>query len=316
MNAFLSYTTVFHNIVYSEALYLVGHRLIYYFPKLYSRSIQCLLVQTPFQPIEKITIIILLVFIAFGVLLFLALFYFIKYRRLRTKAALYEIEIAINKKRENDELSYLELEQKASIAQMNPHFIFNALNTINSLYTNGNLEKANVFMSKFSNLLRMILIHSDRQGVTISAEIKLLTLYFECNNINSIHPFSYKIIPDTTIDCENIIIPPMLIQPFVENSIIHGISSLKEKGRVEVRFTLIQPDLIECIILDNGVGLKRASKTFSQHESKSINITKKRISGLHHDKSIAHPIEIKELLEGNKSRGTKVRFVIPIKTNY
>jgi sensor histidine kinase YesM len=108
----------------------------------------------------------------------------------------------------------------------------------------------------------------------------------------------------------------MLIQPFVENAIIHGIASLNEKGRVEVRFNLIKMDMIECIILDNGVGLKRARKTFSLYESKAIDITKKRINGLHQNKNIDSEIEIKERWDGNKSLGTQVRFAIPVKNNY
>jgi two-component system, LytTR family, sensor histidine kinase LytS len=254
--------------------------------------------------------------IAFILSLSVAVFYFIKYKQLKNKAALKEIETDMYKNRAAQEMDLLALEQKASIAQMNPHFIFNALNTINSLYTNGNIEKANVFLNKFSNLLRMVLIHSDKHTVTITSEIKLLILYFECNTINSNYPFSYDIIIDSNIDCENVLIPTMLIQPFVENAIIHGISSLNEKGHVEVRFNLIKMDVIECIVLDNGVGLKRARKTFSSHESKAIDITKKRINRLHQTINLDYGIEIKERWDGNKSLGTQVRFAIPVKSNY
>jgi two-component sensor histidine kinase len=258
--------------------------------------------------IIKVSLLILLIFVIVIVLIII---------KLRKKIKLKEVQIKEYKMKAKLEMDVIELQQKAAIAQMNPHFVFNSLNTINSIYANGNFEKANTFMSKFSHLLRMILMHSDKNHVPIHEEVKLLSLYFECNNLRTDYHFSYTITVDEKIDSNNTLIPTMLIQPFVENAIIHGIPSLKENGRVTVQFNFIDTDTIACVITDNGVGIRRASKTNSSHESKALDITKKRVQSMNQNAGLKHTVCIEELYSAaNVCSGTEVYFIIPIKNNY
>jgi hydrogenase-4 membrane subunit HyfE len=251
------------------------------------------------------------------VLLILIIVYIRRNIKLKKKIKLRETQIKENEIRAKLEMDVVELQQKAAIAQMNPHFIFNSLNTINSIYANGDFEKANTFMNRFSRLLRMILIHSDKNHVPIDEEVQLLTLYFECNNLRSDHHFSYDINVDAKIDRGNTLIPTMLIQPFVENAIIHGISSLKEKGVVNVQFNFIDADTIECLIIDNGVGIRKASKTNTSHESKALDITKQRVLSINKSAGLQNAVIIEEMYSAvNINSGTKVHFIIPTKHNY
>jgi two-component system, LytTR family, sensor histidine kinase LytS len=258
--------------------------------------------------IIKVSLLILLIFVIVIVLIII---------KLRKKVKVKEAQIKEYKMKAKLEMDVIELQQKAAIAQMNPHFVFNSLNTINSIYANGNFEKANTFMSKFSHLLRMILIHSDKSHVPIAEEVKLLFLYFECNNLRTDYHFSYDINVDEKIDSSNTLIPTMLIQPFVENAIIHGIPSLKENGRVTVQFNFIDANTIACVITDNGVGIRRASKTNTSHESKALDITKKRVLSMNQNAGLENTVNIEEMYSAaNICTGTKVHFIIPIKNNY
>ncbi|CAL2106374.1 Two component regulator propeller [Tenacibaculum sp. 190524A02b] len=206
----------------------------------------------------------------------------------------------------------LTLEQKALQLQMNPHFIFNVLNGVKALGNSGKRKELNDTISKFSNLLRAILNTSRKDEVSLSEEINTLKNYIELEQQMSRLGFSYEINTELSFDTEEVLIPPMLIQPFVENSIKHGIKN-KTDGKITLKF-YNKKDFLHCEIIDNGVGInhaKKDSKT-TKHDSLAITVTEERIKSLHPNSSL----KLEELLESKMVKGTKVWFKIPLKTDF
>ena len=212
------------------------------------------------------------------------------------------------------ENNLITLEQKALQLQMNPHFIFNVLNGIKALGNSGNTKKLNTTVSQFAVLLRSILQNSRRQEISLSEEIETLKNYLELEQQLSINVFEYEIKSATkNIDIEEILIPPMLLQPFIENSIKHGFKGKNKDGKIVVNFE-IKNNFLFCSITDNGIGFVQSQrlKTATNHKSVALKVTKERIKNL----SKSSTIDINELKENNQIRGTKVAFKIPLKTDY
>lgn len=206
------------------------------------------------------------------------------------------------------------LEQKALQLQMNPHFIFNVLNDIKALGNKGKSEELNSTISKFAGLLRSVLQNSRKKEISLSEEIQAITHYLDLEKQLSSNPFSYTIKTDTnTIDLEEILIPPMMIQPFIENSIKHGFKGNDKENKVTISFKINGSNL-SCSITDTGIGFVQSQrlKTNTNHKSVALQVTKERIKNL----SKYSYIEIKELTENNLVLGTKVEFQIPLKTDY
>jgi sensor histidine kinase YesM len=209
----------------------------------------------------------------------------------------------------------IELEQKALRMQMNPHFIFNALNTIKGYYSEGNDEKAGDYISKFSMLLRMLLENTE-QTIPLATELKMLKLYIELTQIRYKNVFDYDIKIDPKINLEDTAIPTLLLQPIVENAIIHGLAPKKEHGLLEISFDKIGNSL-RCKVVDNGIGIKASleKQKQRQHESKAISITKERLSLLDNEENTEIIFSINEILdELNNSIGTEVIIQIPFKS--
>ncbi|QNM86230.1 histidine kinase [Polaribacter pectinis] len=207
----------------------------------------------------------------------------------------------------------LTLEQKALQLQMNPHFIFNVLNGIKALGNSGNTKELNKTVSQFSILLRSVLNNSRLDEISLKDEIETLTNYLDLEQKMSTKSFNYKI--DTNlnnIDIEEILIPPMLMQPFVENAIKHGLS-LDNKGEINIFFEVKQHHL-ECTITDNGIGFHQSKKINDKtsHKSVALKITKERIENL----SKKGSFKIEEITKEKTVLGTKVWFKIPLKTDY
>jgi len=206
------------------------------------------------------------------------------------------------------------LEQKALQLQMNPHFIFNVLNGIKAYGNTGNTKELNETISQFASLLRSLLHNSRKEEINLSEEIDALKNYLNLEQQISSVNFEYKI--DTSnlnIDLEEILIPPMLLQPFVENSIKHGFKNSIKNGNILISFKVVQ-NLLLCTIIDNGIGFVQSqkSKTNNQHKSVALKVTKDRIKSL----SKLSSIEIIETKENGMTSGTKVEFQIPLKTDY
>jgi LytS/YehU family sensor histidine kinase len=169
---------------------------------------------------------------------------------------------------------------------MNPHFLFNCLNSINSFIIKNEQEKASEYLSKFSKLIRRVLNNSKSSKVTLANELEALELYIELEALRFNEKFNYKITVDSDIETDYIEIPPLIIQPYVENSIWHGLMH-KTNGTGTLRINIRKEDeVLVCIIEDNGIGREAAkqlkSKTAVKRKSYGMNITKERLQYINH----------------------------------
>jgi ligand-binding sensor domain-containing protein/two-component sensor histidine kinase len=158
----------------------------------------------------------------------------------------------------------LEVEQKALRLQMNPHFIFNALNSIQSLIGAQDTRTARFYLAKFSRLMRMVLENSREGRIPLASEIEMLADYLSLERFSRGDAFAFEIDSAEDLDPEALLIPPLLIQPFVENAIIHGVAHQAGPGRITVAFDR-EGDYLRCVITDNGIGRERAAQLSSQH---------------------------------------------------
>lgn len=250
------------------------------------------------------------IFLIISFLIFL--FIRVKLKKQQIKFDEEKLKIQIERDKANLEKQMIELEQKALRMQMNPHFIFNALNTIKGYYSEGNDEKAGDYISNFSLLLRMLLENTE-PVIPLSTELKMLKLYIDLTKIRYKNSFEYKIIVAKNVSEEETAIPTLLLQPMVENAIIHGLSPKKENGILLISFAKINNQL-ECIVEDNGIGRKASllKQKHKLHESKAIEITKDRLKLLENETEIKTEFTIIDLSDQNNNGiGTKVIIKIP-----
>jgi len=208
-------------------------------------------------------------------------------------------------------------------SQMNPHFIFNSLNSIQHFITTHEKEEALHYLSKFSKLIRKILENSRQNTVSISNELELLQLYIQLEQLRFSNKFDYHISVDETIDTENTEIPPLLIQPYIENAIQHGLINKNSKGDLWLSLER-NNGLLICKIEDNGIGRERAleieQKKVSRHVALGIKVTNERISTLSALLDYKIEVTIEDLYkpqqyaeEGLQAEGTRVTICIPVK---
>jgi len=206
-----------------------------------------------------------------------------------------------------------QLEKQSLRLQMNPHFVFNTLNSIQSFILNNDKEESISYLSKFSKLMRSILNNSSESIISLESEIEMLKHYIVLEQLRFDNGFDFKIEVDKGIDKEFIGIPGMLIQIYVENAIIHGLSPLKDRrGFLKISFK-IKDNMLKCTIKDNGVGREfHKNKSESIHVSKGMLISKKRLEILNR-KTEESPMFIEDLVDNNgKGIGTKVILLIDI----
>ena len=218
---------------------------------------------------------------------------------------------AINKLKTENYL--LSLEQKALQLQMNPHFIFNVLNGIKALGNSGKSTELNTTISQFSVLLRSVLNNSRIEEITLKDEIETLKSYLELEQKMSAKDFEFCFKTNlNTIDAEEILIPPMLIQPFLENAIKHGFQTHTENPNLMI-VVEVKHHFLHFTIEDNGIGFHQSQKKkINNHKSVALSVTKERIENL----SQKSNFKIEEIKEDNQIKGTKVTFRIPLKTDY
>lgn len=206
------------------------------------------------------------------------------------------------------------LEQKLFRLQMNPHFIFNALSNIMNFIEDNNNKSAITYLSKFSKLLRITLESSREDYILLEDEINSIQHYLELQQLRYEDKFEYSILTDETIDIENAVIPPMLLQPFIENAIEHGIRHKEEKGKVIIRFNR-KEDKIVCEIEDDGVGREKAWEAEYQHKthkSLATDIISDRLQVLNKKLKQKIFLNIIDLRSDNdKPIGTMVRLDLP-----
>ncbi len=208
------------------------------------------------------------------------------------------------------------LEQKLLRSQMNPHFIFNSLASIQNFVINQKTTEASIYLARFSQLVRNILDSSVDENVPLQKEIETIQNYLELQKVRYAGQFDYSLTVDKKIDKENMMIPPMLAQPFIENSIEHGIKYKESAGQIDIRFHL-EGDLIRFEVEDDGVGREKAKeielKQKRIHRSMSTSITQERLIKL--NKKLRHKIKMEIIdLKDNmgKACGTRVTFGIPV----
>lgn len=214
------------------------------------------------------------------------------------------------------EKEIVELEQKALRLQMNPHFIFNALNSIQSQIGTDNEQKARYYLAKFSRLMRQILDNSRNVSISLEEEVNTLENYLLIEKFCNGERFDYKITVDENIEKDYVKIPPMILQPFIENAIKHGLKyDNNKRGLIEVSF-VERNHVLECVVKDNGIGRKKseeynkASKE-TYHKSTAMIVTRERLEMLNENENL-EALQIVDLYDkSGEPAGTMVIVRIP-----
>jgi tetratricopeptide (TPR) repeat protein len=215
------------------------------------------------------------------------------------------------------EKKILTLEQNMLKSQMNPHFIFNSLNSIKLYIINNEKENAVYYLNKFAKLIRKILVASNEKDISLADELETMKLYMNIENIRFSNEIDFKIKIDEKINPENIRVPSLILQPFLENSLWHGLSSKTDDKRIELDIKKESDDYITISITDNGVGRKvsherKLNKTL-QRDSVGIEITRERLFNFSKRFARMYDLKIEDLFDHqNKASGTKVILNIPI----
>lgn len=198
-------------------------------------------------------------------------------------------------------------------AQMNPHFMYNALNSIQDLVIQHDLRNSSIYLSKFSKLMRAVLGASEQQLISVADEIEMLHLYLDLEKLRLGEQFTFEIILDDS-RIEGMKIPSMLIQPYVENALKHGLLHQKGPKRLTIQFSVTEE--LHCLITDNGVGRARADEINRRqrpnHNSFATSATEKRIDLLNHSGEEIYHVVTTDLHEGSEATGTQVRLSFPI----
>jgi len=250
------------------------------------------------QPFWKTT-----VFIIFGIIIFLILIYFF------FRTVLNEIRKKTALKNELNKFM-----NQALVNQMNPHFLFNALNSINNYILKNDKKEASKYLTKFSGLIRLILENSQKEYITIYEEIKANKLYLDIETSRLKNNIEYEFIVEKSVDQFATKVPSLLIQPFLENAVWHGIQPLDKKGVITV--TISKKDLfLQIEVMDNGIGRKKSRKVNNNNKFKKqslgIEISRKRMKILEQLYPKKANIEYRDLYNGNEAAGTLVIISIP-----
>lgn len=213
-------------------------------------------------------------------------------------------------------LQVSETEMKALRSQMNPHFIFNALQSIQTFLLSHKSEEANLYLLKFSKLMRGVLENSQHSEVPLKDDLQVLELYMQLESIRLPHPFTYKFHIDQCVDTETDSLPPLILQPFVENAIWHGLQYKDGPGHINI-FISKKDNALFATVEDNGVG-RDMSKQVAQpmllkKESLGMKLTEERLKILNEVKNTNAKFTISDLFtKENKPSGTKVELSLPL----
>ncbi|HEY1056144.1 MAG TPA: two-component regulator propeller domain-containing protein [Emticicia sp.] len=236
------------------------------------------------------------------------------YRRQINEIRLREAEKTEIQKQIND------LKLTALRSQLNPHFIFNVLNSIQSFILDNNPIEASRYLSKFAKLVRLVLDNSGSQFVSLSKEVELLTYFAQMESLRFSNSFQYSIEVDNDIESSEIQIPSMMIQPHVENAIWHGLMTGRREdhqGKIWIRFKKHTEETLICEIEDNGIGRKAAAniqQAHKEHISKGTSLIKNRLELMKLEENYTLNIQTIDLEnEQGEGIGTKVVMVLPVK---
>lgn len=225
----------------------------------------------------------------------------------------------IQKEKSNLLRAMRESELRTARSQINPHFVFNSLNSIKSFILTNRSFDASEYLTDFSSLMRSILQHSKEKLISLTDELETTNLYVKLEKLRFEDSFEYQYYCDENIDTESIMIPPMLLQPYIENAIKHGLMNREGKRILKLQVlmnTESQNQYVEIIIEDNGIGREAASqisKNSIKHKSMGMNINRERIKLLNLTNDLNIQIEIIDVKDqNNNSEGTKVSIKIPV----
>jgi sensor histidine kinase YesM len=212
-----------------------------------------------------------------------------------------------------------EYELKALRAQMNPHFMFNAINSIQNFVLKNNTKYASLYLSKFARLIRFVLDNSRHQLILFTKELAALELYIELEQMRASFSFDYEIVIEESLNSKEFFIPPLLIQPYIENAIIHGIMPLQDRrGKLSVRFSRNKTTL-QCEVEDNGIGREKALEIRTRkqltHQSIGMEVTRDRISLMNKQQDSISTIHVEDLYTHGIASGTLVKISINLKTS-
>lgn len=216
-------------------------------------------------------------------------------------------------KRENGLLHQIAFaEQKALQAQMNPHFVFNALNSIQRYISDRDSKKAHLYLAKFGKLIRSIFENSTQKKVSVFEEIQTLEIYLELESLRFSEGFDYVVNINPDLDIHHVEIPSMIIQPYVENAIWHGLMHKNGRGLLTVSLNPIKNG-ITCIVQDNGIGRTKSKKlkdgSTGKHKSSGMHITEERLRLLGVGSSFRSKVKIIDLVDDNgQALGTRVEI--------
>ncbi len=263
---------------------------------------------------QRFSIIALSVTVALALIMGVMIFYLLKYRsrKLKTEQALNsQLELQnLNVERLNNML-----EIRAIRAQMDPHFIFNCLASIQHLITTGRTEEAERYIAKFSKLMRMVLENAEKNSVSLDKELEMLNLYLELESIRMSENFTYEINVDESLRDENIKVPTLLIQPFAENAIRHGLASKKDNRKLMINIETAN-NMLLCTIEDNGIGRANSAALNNRkdHQSKAVKMINERLNIIRQQTRVKSTgIETIDLYDTNQQpAGTRVVIQLPI----
>lgn len=231
----------------------------------------------------------------------------------------WRLQLFKNKEEERIRMDKLmnDMELKALRAQMNPHFIFNCMNSIQNFIIKNEAIEAHQYLSKFSRLMRNVLENSQSATISLEQEMNTLTLYMELENLRFDHAFTFQLEVDDQLDIQFMEIPSMLIQPYVENAIWHGVMHKKEPGHICISFVLESELFLKCSIQDNGIGRAKSAELKSdqenRHKSLGMIITHERLSMMNLNKPDQWSLQIIDLYDDfGMANGTRVDMRIPI----
>jgi tetratricopeptide (TPR) repeat protein len=227
-------------------------------------------------------------------------------------------KLAIKKDQAELQQRVAELEMQALRAQMNPHFIFNCLSSINRFIFKNDNKLASDYLTRFSRLIRMVLMHSQKKLIPLQDELEMLRLYLDLERLRFKDAFDYSITTTNIVDAGAIFIPPLLLQPFCENAVWHGLMHKESKGHLNIIISEVVGEnekVLHCVIEDDGVGREKAaefkSKSAENEKSLGLKITTERLALLNKENNFSTFYKIEDIVNGSsKVAGTRVQLKI------
>ncbi len=228
------------------------------------------------------------------------------------------IVLYIRQIKQRERLKQDELRLQSLQGQMNPHFIFNSLNSINYFISNNDKISANKYIADFSRLIRSILSNLRSNYVLFEVEINSIRDHLNIEHLRFGDKFDFEINTDAVLHNLKVKVFPGRVQPFIENAIWHGVRALeKRKGFIKICFSYSRPDMIKCTVTDDGVGRKAIVESHADngnHKSRGTEIVTERLQLISKLRGINYSLFITDMFPEEKETGTKVEIDIPIKT--